>query len=271
MLCVKPFVQGVIKTKVKFADHVETARKTEVQAMKAGGTFVIDLSDVGTPHWKDKICNVEEYKTTFPIWMLDPNSHRCVDKHGKVFKKEDKKDVGDKDWDEALEETIKDFRIVYLSAAGPDNYEKELSLDFLPQNKWSALRVKRGADVREINLKSLVEAIDQCVHSSGLVPVLSDPSENTDTFLAFQHTSVVEMKAVILKKASGGVEAAREELRQKLVAAMKQGNTLLLRLTDTAPDLAAMTSDDCFPTDSVFSLRVEEVMPERARASVCAG
>jgi len=32
--------------------------------------------------------------------------------------------------------------------------------------------------------------------STGLVPILSDPTENTDTFLAFQHTSVVEMKWV---------------------------------------------------------------------------
>jgi hypothetical protein len=35
--------------------------------------------------------------------MLDPNSNKSVDKHGQIFKKEDKKDVGDKDWDEALE------------------------------------------------------------------------------------------------------------------------------------------------------------------------
>ncbi len=57
---------GVIKTKIKFADHVETARKTMVKAMKEGGIAVIDLSDVGPPNWKDKICQVEEYKTVSP-------------------------------------------------------------------------------------------------------------------------------------------------------------------------------------------------------------
>ena len=71
--------------------------------------------------------------------MLDPNSNKSVDKHGQIYKKEDKKDVGDKDWDEALEESIKDYRIVYLSACGPGNYEKELQLEFFPQGKWQAL------------------------------------------------------------------------------------------------------------------------------------
>lgn len=54
---------------------------------------MIDLSDVGTPDWNEKICSVEAYKKIFPIWMLDPANNKVVDKHGQVFKKEDKKDV----------------------------------------------------------------------------------------------------------------------------------------------------------------------------------
>jgi len=77
--------------------------------------------------------------------MLDPNSNKSVDKHGQIYKKEDKKDVGDKDWDEALEESIKDYRIVYLSACGPGNYEKELQLEFFPQGKWQALVEARSS------------------------------------------------------------------------------------------------------------------------------
>ncbi len=35
------------RRQVKFADQVEAARKAAVAAMKAGGTLVVDLSDVG--------------------------------------------------------------------------------------------------------------------------------------------------------------------------------------------------------------------------------
>jgi len=77
-LCMKPFVRGVVATKIKFADHVETARVLSIKMMKAGGTLIVDLSDCGVPNWKEKICNLEDYKKTFPIWMLDANSHRGV-------------------------------------------------------------------------------------------------------------------------------------------------------------------------------------------------
>ncbi len=45
-------------------------------------------------------------------------------------------------------------------------------------------------------------------------------------------------------------------MRQKLVQAMKNGNTLLIRLTDTAPDLLMeYAHDDFFPTKAVFECR----------------
>ena len=258
-VCMRPFVKGVVATKIKFADHVETARASAVKMMKAGGTLVLDLSDVGTPNWKEKICMVEDYKKTFPLWMLDPNANKCVDKHGVVFRKDDKKDVGDKDWDEALEETIKQYRIVYLSSAGPGNYEKELDVSFLPQGKWEALRVKRGLATKEIDLKALVDALDDTVHGAGMVPLISDPTENSDTFLAFQSTQVIEMKALIASKGTIGVDGVREKMRQKLVAAIKNGQTLLLRLTDCLPDLASYTADDFFPTAQIFECTTEEL------------
>jgi hypothetical protein len=168
-VCMKPFVRGVVATKIKFADHVETMRKAAVNMMKAGGTLILDLSDCGSPNWKEKICDLADYKKVWPLWMLDPNQNRSCDKHGQIFKTDEKKDVGDKDWDEALEETIKNYRIVYLSSCGPSNYEKEITLAHMPQGKWTALRVKRGVDVKEINLKSLVDALDETVHCSGMV------------------------------------------------------------------------------------------------------
>jgi len=223
------------------------------------------LSDVGTPDWKEKVFGVADYKKTFPNWMLDPGSHRAVDKHGQVFRKEDKKAVekDDKDWDEVLETIIPNYRIVYLTTCGPGDYKKNITTEYLPQSKWSALRVKRGQNVKEIDLKSLATAIDECVHQQGLAPLISDETENTDTFLAFQHTNVIEMKPMIMKKASEGVEAAREEMRKKLVLSLKQGNTLLLRLTDTAPDILNIFSDEnTFPANALFSCRLEEVGDE---------
>ena len=168
-VCMKPFVRGVVATKIKFADHVETMRKAAVNMMKAGGTLILDLSDCGTPNWKEKICDLADYKKVWPLWMLDPNQNRSCDKHGQIFKTDEKREVGDKDWDEALEETIKNYRIVYVSSCGPCNYEKEITLAHMPQGKWTALRVKRGVDVKEINLKSLVDALDETVHCSGMV------------------------------------------------------------------------------------------------------
>ena len=260
-LCVKPFVQGVIKTKIKFADHVETARQRAIKAMKAGKTLVIELSDVGTPDWKEKICNVDAYKKVFPIWMLDPTSHRECDKHGQVFKKDDKSDgPNGEDWDELLNVTIKNYRIVYISACGPGNYEKEMTLTFFPQNKWTALRVKSAVSVRECNIKAVVNAIDTAVHALGKVPLILDETENTDTFMAFQRCSIIEMKALILKKGSIGIEAVLEEMRTKLVQALKNGQTLLLRLTDSAPDiLGDYSSDSAFPAKAIFSVNTVQV------------
>mmetsp|Transcript_26689 Transcript_26689/g.67325 ORF Transcript_26689/g.67325 Transcript_26689/m.67325 type:complete len:558 (+) Transcript_26689:72-1745(+) len=260
-LDVRPFVQGVIKTKIKFADHVETTRQTAIKAMKGGKTMVIDLSDVGTPDWKEKICGVEAYKKVFPMWMLSPDNNRECDKHGQIFKKEDKKDgPNGEDWDEHLNKTIADYRIVYLSSCGPGNYEKDLVLPFLPQGKWSAMRIKNVSSVREISVKALVTAIDETVHANGKVPLILDETENTDTFLAFQHTSVIEMKGLILKKGTIGMEGVQEEMRKKLVEALKNGNTLLLRLTNSAPDLLNdYSKDDCFPVKEVMACHTEEI------------
>lgn len=118
--------------------------------------------------------------------------------------------------------------------------------------------------------------------------------------MAFQHTSVIEMKALIIKKGTIGIEVRKftptctrlrmhahafmhkhavnlmyavgigwhwsaawvsrglcaqgvlEEMRLKLVDALKNGNTLLIRLTDSAPDLLGdYHSDNSFPAKFV--------------------
>mmetsp|Transcript_43290 Transcript_43290/g.136819 ORF Transcript_43290/g.136819 Transcript_43290/m.136819 type:complete len:121 (+) Transcript_43290:997-1359(+) len=112
----------------------------------------------------------------------------------------------------------------------------------LPQGKWSALRVKQEFDSKSINLKSLIDTLDSIIHEKGKIPVISDPTENTDTFFAFQNSNIIEMKSVIVAKSSQGLESALEKMRQKLVAALKSGNTLVLRLSNSTPDLEVVSS-----------------------------
>jgi hypothetical protein len=97
------------------------------------------------------------------------------------------------------------------------------------------------------------------------VPLLSDPTENTDTFLAFQSTQVIEMKGLILQKGSMGMDGVLEQMRSKLVAAIKNGQTLLVRLTDALPNLNEhYNKEDFFPTDKVFDCKTVEVDDEVA-------
>ena len=54
-------------------------------------------------------------------------------------------------------------------------------------------------------------------------------------------------------------------MREKLVGAIKNGQTLLLRLTDALPDLVATYAhDNSFPTCQVFECVLEEIDDEVA-------
>mmetsp|Transcript_43289 Transcript_43289/g.136810 ORF Transcript_43289/g.136810 Transcript_43289/m.136810 type:complete len:170 (+) Transcript_43289:1144-1653(+) len=108
-----------------------------------------------------------------------------------------------------------------------------------------------------------------CSLLQGKIPVISDPTENTDTFFAFQNSNIIEMKSVIVAKSSQGLESALEKMRQKLVAALKSGNTLVLRLSNSTPDLEAYKSDEFFPS-ILFDCHVEEV-EEQAEEQVYGG
>mmetsp|Transcript_43298 Transcript_43298/g.136853 ORF Transcript_43298/g.136853 Transcript_43298/m.136853 type:complete len:171 (+) Transcript_43298:997-1509(+) len=113
----------------------------------------------------------------------------------------------------------------------------------LPQGKWSALRVKQEFDSKSINLKSLIDTLDSIIHEKGKIPVISDPTENTDTFFAFQNSNIIEMKSVIVAKSSQGLESALEKMRQKLVAALKSGSSHDQRRSVTCGKGTRLSSD----------------------------
>ena len=68
------------------------------------------------------------------------------------------------------------------------------------------------------------------------------------------------MKGLILQKGSIGIDGVLEKMRAKLVAAIKNGQTLLIRLTDALPNLNDdYARDDFFPTAKIFECKTEEV------------
>ena len=86
----------------------------------------------------------------------------------------------------------------------------------------------------------------------GKTVLLVDPSPDKliDTYYAYQSSQVVEAKRLVLEEGTGKKthEATLEGLRQQLVAAMRYGQTLYIRLADSACDFSHAYSDDAqFP------------------------
>ena len=82
--------------------------------------------------------------------------------------------------------------------------------------------------------------------------LLVDPSPDKliDTYYAYQSSQVVEAKRLVLEEVTGKKTHADtlEALRQQLVAAMRYGQTLYIRLADSACDFSHSYSDDAqFP------------------------
>ena len=86
----------------------------------------------------------------------------------------------------------------------------------------------------------------------GKTVLLVDPSPDKliDTYYAYQSSQVVEAKRLVLEEVTGKKthEATLEGMRQQLVAAMRYGQTLYIRLADSACDFSHAYSDDAqFP------------------------
>ena len=99
--------------------------------------------------------------------------------------------------------------------------------------------------------RGLLVAIERS-HRLNKTPLLIDTIEDklVDTYYSYQASIIVEAKKMVLDVATKRQEhaAVMEGLRQQLVNSMKFGQTLYIRLADSACDFVnSFTSDDTFP------------------------
>jgi len=91
----------------------------------------------------------------------------------------------------------------------------------------------------------------------GKVPLILDHERKYSRFNEYQGVVPLLMKGYIVKvyvKKSITKEEAREEMRQKLVSALKFGSLLQIDMADAAPDLIKdFCGADTFPTDIVLT------------------
>ena len=95
--------------------------------------------------------------------------------------------------------------------------------------------------------RGMLLAIERA-RAMGKTVLLVDPSPDKliDTYYAYQSSQVVEAKRLVLEEVTGKRSHAdtMEGLRQQLVSAMRYGQTLYVRLADSACDFLHAYSDD---------------------------
>lgn len=105
----------------------------------------------------------------------------------------------------------------------------------------------------EIPLTKMPEAIEWSL-KAGLTPLILDDSEDTqvETFYSYQSASILDAKKMGLDVIQKGVpiETVMEEARQRLVAALKYGNILVIAMMQGATDFESKFNDDSEPVKS---------------------
>jgi len=96
------------------------------------------------------------------------------------------------------------------------------------------------------------------------VALFLDESGRFETYLAFQNTTIIEAKQILVQKIQGQKteDEIKEDLRKKIVGAMTAGNILLIRMDNSAVDMNAYCDENKFP-EELFD--VEEFLKE----SIC--
>jgi hypothetical protein len=104
--------------------------------------------------------------------------------------------------------------------------------------------------------RGLLLAFERC-HAQHKTPLLLDDKADAlvDTYYSYQASIVIEAKRLVLDVAMKRKthEEVMESLRRELVAAMRFGHVLYVRLGDSAADFRTMfNGEDTFPSSAVF-------------------
>lgn len=86
-----------------------------------------------------------------------------------------------------------------------------------------------------------LEAAVERAYEAGKTPLLLDSTGTADVAFLYQLSTVIEAKQLVLEvrspaKSARDLATARFGLRKKLVHALRWGHTMVVRLSDTAPD-----------------------------------
>lgn len=104
-----------------------------------------------------------------------------------------------------------------------------------------------------VPMHQLWDALERA-HALRKVPLLVDDSADRSVDASFLYTAstIVELKQLVVRlrtRAELTLDDAREELRAKLVHAMRWGHNLVLRLGTSAPDFDRLCSPEHFPAE----------------------
>lgn len=88
--------------------------------------------------------------------------------------------------------------------------------------------------------------------ASGRTPLILDSTGTADVAFLYKHATIIEAKQLVLEvrspaRSAHALASARWALRKKLVHALRWGHTLVVRLSDTAPDFAYYCHEAYFP------------------------
>lgn len=105
--------------------------------------------------------------------------------------------------------------------------------------------------------RGLLLAIERC-HAQNKTPLLLDDKKDAlvDTYYSYQAAIVIEAKKLVLDVAlkKKTRDEVLEHLRRELVAAMRFGHVLYVRLGDSAADFKTMfNGEDTFPSMAIFN------------------
>ena len=113
----------------------------------------------------------------------------------------------------------------------------------------------------------LLEAISRARNVHGRSPLLIDntPDRVIDTFYLYRHVQVLEAKAMVMDERMGKKSRAQimEAARRTLVNAMRYGQTLLIRMSNTAAPFTSRYNDDTTLPLAIFDHAVIDALRRR--------